>query len=299
MISVCIPSYNYDIRELIECLHNEIVSYQLNAELIIIDDGSDNHWRNLNQHLKDLNYVSYYEQENLGRSKTRNNLAQKARGEYLVFVDCDCLVSNNFISTYLKKTNQPVVIGGLTYDSSPSDKDLQLRWKYGVKRESKVECSGNGNSFLSSNFMISKKLFNAIKFDSSINSYGHEDTILGFEIRLRGYEIVQIDNPVKHMGLDKTEDFLKKTEEAIFNLQRLINNSNFKTFLVKNGIGKLLNWNTPFWLNKIFGFIFQKTKYPILLVLKNIYPSLLLFYAYKILYTFDLKNKLDIQKCNK
>ncbi len=296
MISVCIPSFNYDIRDLIRCLHNEIVSNQLDAEIIIIDDGSDNYWRELNHPIKNLSSVTYYEQNNLGRSKTRNNLAIKANGEYLVFVDCDCLVSDTFIFNYLRYIYHSVVIGGLTYGPIPKNKDLKLRWKYGIKRESKVECSENGNSFLSSNFMISKKLFNSIQFDSSINGYGHEDTILGIEIRMRGYEIIQINNPVKHLGLDKTEVFLNKTEEAIFNLQQLMKNSKFKTYLAKNGIGKLLNWNTPPWINRIVSFLFQKGKYPILQILKNIYPSLLLFDIYKILYVFNLKARLEIRK---
>ena len=39
-ISVCIPVYNFDIRELVNSLSKEITNAELNAEIILIDDAS-------------------------------------------------------------------------------------------------------------------------------------------------------------------------------------------------------------------------------------------------------------------
>jgi glycosyltransferase involved in cell wall biosynthesis len=40
-ISVCIPVYNFDVRELVFSLSKEIENQKLNAEIILIDDASN------------------------------------------------------------------------------------------------------------------------------------------------------------------------------------------------------------------------------------------------------------------
>ena len=99
MVSILIPVYNYDVRKLAKKLSLQILNIN-NAEIIFIDDKSNNKYLELNSEIKELPKVTYYQNTvNFGRSKTRNILAQKAKNNFLIFMDGDTLpVSTNFIS---------------------------------------------------------------------------------------------------------------------------------------------------------------------------------------------------------
>ena len=51
-ISVCIPVYNFDVRELVFSLSKEIENQKLNAEIILIDDASTKEFVAINEPLK-------------------------------------------------------------------------------------------------------------------------------------------------------------------------------------------------------------------------------------------------------
>ena len=53
-ISVCIPVYNFDVRELVFSLSKEIENHKLNAEIILIDDASSKDFITINEPLKDV-----------------------------------------------------------------------------------------------------------------------------------------------------------------------------------------------------------------------------------------------------
>jgi glycosyltransferase involved in cell wall biosynthesis len=91
-ISVLMPAYNVEkyVAESINSIINQ--SFQ-DFELIIIDDYStDKTWNILQSYIKSLNdkRISLFRNEiNLGISRTRNKLIQKARGKYIAWQDAD------------------------------------------------------------------------------------------------------------------------------------------------------------------------------------------------------------------
>ena len=74
----------------------------------------------------------------------------------------------------------------------------------------------------SNNFLIEKRVFENILFRENIRDYGHEDTLLGYDLFMANVKICHIDNPVEHTGLEDAEIFLEKTRTALRNL-RFIN----------------------------------------------------------------------------
>ena len=52
--------------------------------------------------------------------------------------------------------------------------------------------------------------------------YGHEDTLFGLELKYRNIDIMHIDNPAYHMGIDSGADFMEKTATAVDSLAQLI-----------------------------------------------------------------------------
>lgn len=296
MLSICIPIHNVDVRKLVKSLDEQINKNHIDAEIILLDDGSAEHYKAINGSLADLSPVRYFKQENQGRSTTRNKLALKARGDNLIFIDCDCMVKDDFLTNYLTHIDSPVVIGGLSYNERPDNKDLLLRWKYGIKRECKINYSPANSSFLSSNFMIDRSIFNSIGFDQNIKAYGHEDTLLGIKIRERGINIIQINNPVIHMGLDTAKTFLKKTEQAMENLFVISKTPGISNILDKNTLVKIIKSKTPTWLNMSLSLIYKMFCPLIKYTLTNLYPSLFLFDTYKFFYIFHLKSNYKLIK---
>ncbi len=246
MISILIPIYNFDVTQLVSKLVEQCVKAKINYEIICFDDGSQRQFKAKNQailHLMGVNYVEL--SENFGRSKIRNKLASVASFDYMLFMDCDSKVK---YATYIKRYKKEianeceVVYGGRIYKKSkPRAKSKTLHWKYGSQREAlpaKKRKRRPYLNFMSNNFLIRSDIFLDIKFDESIEGYGYED--LAFAEKLKKFEIdiLHIDNPLEHLGLEKSVDFLAKTEVGIENLKNLIKEGK----IVETRLTKAADW---------------------------------------------------------
>lgn len=227
MFSILVPIYNFNSVELINSLHQQCLSSGKSFEIICLDDGSNQEFKNQNSAIKNLNFVRYEElPNNIGRAAIRNLLAQKAKYSQLLFLDCDVEICNDkFVSNYLAVIDKKVVIGGICYNAEPpKNSSYILRWKYGIEREqlsAQQRSESTFGHFLASNLWINKELFIDVSNSISLKGYGHEDTWLGFQIREKQVEITHIDNPIKHIGLDSSQDFLEKSLSGIKNLIQL------------------------------------------------------------------------------
>ncbi len=98
--SIIIPVYNSQgtILELLNALENQT---KKDFEVIIVDDGSkDNSLELIRAHKKNkkINYpIKLIKQENAGPAKARNVGAKHAAGDIIIFIDSDCVPTNDFI----------------------------------------------------------------------------------------------------------------------------------------------------------------------------------------------------------
>ena len=219
MLSVLIPIYNYDCRDLFNSLSRQIYEGSYTAEIIAIDDGSHPDFHALHEPL-DLPYFRYIRKtNNIGRSAIRNLLAKEARYDNLLLLDCDSAIQDDYISSYITRlpiSEKQVICGGRVYaDNPPQNPALRLHWLYGAKRESVSQV------FQSNNFLITKKLFQQIGFDETLTNYGHEDTLFGAQLNLKHADLTFINNPVEHLGLEQSVIFLRKQQEAVKNLHKI------------------------------------------------------------------------------
>lgn len=223
MISILIPNFNFDVRRLVSDLHSQAEGLGVEVEIVVAEDGSSKFVQD-NSEITSLHGVKHIIfPENQGRAKTRNILAWEAKHRYLLFLDADSeVIDESFLSRYLAVLSENCVFnGGIRYRKADEKLEYSLRLRYGHEREeaSAKERQRQILSFTTFNMLIDKCVFEKIKFDEEISSYGYEDLVFGYELKRSGYHIQHIDNPLYHTGLDTNHIFLQKTETAIQNLK--------------------------------------------------------------------------------
>jgi hypothetical protein len=165
--------------------------------------------------------------QNIGRAAIRNKMGFESQFKYLLFIDADSMpVSEDYLENFIEyvKPNR-VICGGTSYKSEkPTNPAQYLRWFYGTNREAipaKTRNSKKGFIITSNNFLIEKKVFEKIHFREDMKQYGHEDTMLGYDLFRNGIEIFHIDNPVEHSGLEDSAVFIEKTKTALKSLHQI------------------------------------------------------------------------------
>jgi glycosyltransferase involved in cell wall biosynthesis len=234
MISICIPVYNSDVRELVDDLYKQSMIVKSCIEIVLIDDASSKEYRDKNKGYCNSKAKYIELSENIGRAKIRNLFLEHTNQPYLVFLDCDVVLPDSkFVERYIElihKNSPKLGAGGHYYTNERPSEEFLLRWKFGVKRESPSAIERQRESFKSfktSNFLVSRELFQEIHFDENIEGYGHEDTLFGFEIKKRQIKIHHIENPVLIKDIDSNEQFIAKTKRSIENLVRILAKVNY------------------------------------------------------------------------
>lgn len=98
LFSVIVPVYNCQ-NVLDRCLDSITSQIETNIEVIVVDDGSvDNSWQKMKQYADKDKRIKIFRQENKGVSAARNYALDKAKGDYITFVDADDYLEKNYIS---------------------------------------------------------------------------------------------------------------------------------------------------------------------------------------------------------
>jgi glycosyltransferase involved in cell wall biosynthesis len=298
MLSINIPVYNYKVKDLVDQLTKQAISLSIDYEIRIYDDNSVESVKQNNRELIYLNNVIYREMEkNLGRSAIRNKMGLESKYRWLLFIDADSeLIYEDYLKTYINKAEQGYVLcGGTAYNHpKPENPKKLLRWVYGKKREVIPAAERNRKKnfiITSNNFLIDKEVFEIIHFSENIGPYGHEDTLLGYELYSSGIKIVHIDNPVEHAGLEDSEAFLSKSREALKNLKFISeeivdNKTEFSQQITFLNHYKKITLLIPHFLLRCLFYLFKKC------IERNLTgknPSIKLFDVYKLCYFSTLK----------
>ena len=224
MLSVLIPTFNYDCRELVNEVHNQCNELGIEFEIRVYDDySSDPVLKEQSSEVQFSHHVEYKAlASNLGFCKIRNLLAEEAQHRNLLFLDADIKIFDNFISKYLKNNTYDVQIGGIKYlNKKPHDSSLYLKWKHGKEREELSPTARNKNSYRTvsaANIFIKKEVYLKAKMDEKAKGYGYNDTMLGYNLKLINASINHIENPVLHEGLMSYDKFIDRNIEAMENL---------------------------------------------------------------------------------
>ncbi len=292
MISILIPIYNYNVFPLVLELQKQCMECKIDFEILCQDDASNSSLNVLNEKINELSNSSFVSlTQNLAHRENRNSLAEKAKYNYLLFIDGDSnCISNNYIRNYISNLEGfDIVYGGRLHPEKCPSINQKLRWKYGrfiEDKKAKVREKTPYQSLLFNNTLIKKEIFDKVKFDKNIKKYGHDDTQLSFQLSKLKPRVNHIDNPIEHGDIETNANYLNKTKESLENLIVLCREEKIDTEFVK------LIWlytllqktKVDFIIRKLYSFFKNQ-------IFKNLTgnnPSLFVFNVFKIGYLSNL-----------
>ncbi len=168
-VSIIIPTCNR-VDMLKSCLDAiEILCIRINTdklEVIVTDDSKDEITSKfINEYYK---WVKIVEGPKKGPASNRNNGARHAKGEWLIFIDDDCIPHSSWLTSYLKiiySVDEGAILEGCTIADRPKKR---------FDEEAPINLTGD--NLWSCNFAIKKRAFNEISgFDESFPHAAMED----------------------------------------------------------------------------------------------------------------------------
>ena len=122
LVSIIVPVYNVE-KQLVHCVDSILKQTYKNIEILLIDDGSpDNCSAICDSYTKEDTRIKTFHKKNGGLSSARNYGLDRAKGDYISFIDSDDWVDQDFIEIMvnnLEKEKSDISIIGykLVWDS--------------------------------------------------------------------------------------------------------------------------------------------------------------------------------------
>ncbi len=213
--SVIIPLYNrpQEIKELLETL---TLQTWKQFEVLVIEDGSVNDAEAVVKSFSEKLDIRYFKKQNEGQGFSRNFGFERAKGDYFVIFDSDCLIPENYfeiVNNYLQ-SNWLDAYGGPD-DSHPSFTDVQKAISYsmtspfttgGIRGNKKGIGQFHPRSF---NMGISRKVWETL--GGFIITRSAEDLEYSIRIHSAGFKIGLIpDAKVYHKRRTNFRQFFKQ-----------------------------------------------------------------------------------------
>ena len=229
-ISVVIPFYKTSPAELVADLIRHAARFGGAVEIIVGDDGSPDHEPGEETaSLLRANSVPgalLTLARNAGRARVRNILAAAARGEYLLYIDCDLIPgSPRFLDNYIdycRERSPDIVYGGFEM-ARPAGHADPLPAYFGRRSDclaAERRRLDSAKHTFTNNLLVRRTVMLGAPLDERFTGWGWEDV----EWALRAAEkwtIHHIDNPVINPGNSSAEELVAKFGASAANFQLL------------------------------------------------------------------------------
>jgi GT2 family glycosyltransferase len=205
-VSIIIPAKNEE-KALPKCLNsiNKYICKLTNAEIIIVDNGSSDRTVEVSQNFSAKIFV----RPNDNLSKLRNFGAEKALGEYFLFIDADVEIKENFLQNSMRhfQNSKVGIVTGLILIPEKATWVEKTWYMKRVKTEKIKEVQWSS----SMNMIITRRVFFEVGGFSE-NFITCEDVDFSQKVIKAGYKILyDYDVQVVHFGEAKTvKEFFKK-----------------------------------------------------------------------------------------
>lgn len=230
--SIIIPSYN-SLSTIKECLDAVSDLDYENYEVIVVDDCSNDGSVEV---IKKFPYRLEALDQNVGSAQSRNIGAKQGKGEVLLFLDADIVISPNALELaekYLQE-NKNIDVFFASFSPKLRFKNLSSQYKhlylcyYYLKQGEKIHTLDSSFAF------ITKSLFEKIGgFDNKLGKIS-EDVDLGVRLTKAGYTIkINREIQMEHIKRYSFWNFLKTDFIRGKKISRLFFRSLFKKHEVK------------------------------------------------------------------
>lgn len=241
MLSICLVGHNQSLLSLVRTLLAQAASLPGQVEVLALDDGTDdlgilagNARLNtaasadvlpLNTGLV-AGVQHIVEPRRLGYSRSRQRLAETAKGNVLLFLDADAWPVNDELLDRYKTAVEGhpevgVFVGGVSYRRGAERRCNPVRQLWGTREEELSAERRNKQPYahmLTTNFVIRRSAMTGIALNAGLDRYGHENTALGEALQARGQQVLHLDNPVYHDDPDTSAEFLGKLRASLQSL---------------------------------------------------------------------------------
>ncbi len=229
-VSIIIPVYNQFVYTY-NCLKSilEQTGSTVRYEVILADDCSTDDTKRLLELVKNIKVIR--NQKNLLFLRNCNHAAASARGRYLLFLNNDTQVQENWLEPLMRLLKQNPFIGMTGSKLIYPDGRLQeaggiiwndgSAWNYGNRQEAdrpEFNYVKEVDYISGASLMIRKKLWQEIGgFDERYAPAYCEDSDLAFEVRKRGYFVVyQPQSVVVHFeGISNGKDENRRKNKTV------------------------------------------------------------------------------------
>lgn len=179
-LSIIVPVYNAQ-EYILDCLNSLYIENEV--ELVIVNDGSkDKSLELINEFSKNKKNIKVIDKENSGVSDTRNIGIENATSDFIMFVDADDKLVNNWyieISKHLENTNNDIIyfenINNITNFNNKEYQKIDLIKKITGYNEKNICIAGPVSKLYRRTFLVN----NLIKFRNKI--INGEDMLFNLE----------------------------------------------------------------------------------------------------------------------
>ena len=231
-VSIIVPCYNSEltIKKCAQSILNNIITTDNPElfELIIVNDGSNDGTADIIKNIDNAKIINH--SKNQGLSAARNSGIKESNSDYIIFIDSDIILSNNWIKRIYSKIQEKKEVVGIIGNLEPepnkkvSSLDKYLFGSYRGTKKIDFNSPLNYKSFVFSNTIIKKNILDQVgNFDESLVKYGGEDTELAIRIHkvfpvglrkitnIKSYHITKktINQHINHMFEYGQNNFLK------------------------------------------------------------------------------------------
>lgn len=195
MVSILVPVYNV-ADYLTQCVKSLTSQTYTDLQVVLIDDGStDDSWKIMQELAQEYDRIEIYQQAHCGVASTRNKLLEKARGEYVLFVDSDDWIEPNTIELAIHafQDSDCDLVTFQMVNSRLEDKGVYTREE--IIRQFLHHTVFNGSLC---NKLMKRDLLSGLRFEESI--YYGEDALMVWQMLQRVKKVRVLDDHLYHIG---------------------------------------------------------------------------------------------------
>lgn len=202
LITILMPCYNVG-QFLPKCLDSVLAQTYSNLQVVLVDDGSsDNTFAVMQQYAAKDSRIEIYTQKNHGVAFTRNQLLDKIKGEYVLFVDSDDWIEQDmveFLYNQLSENDADIAMCGMVVNDNTPRKSFSQKT---LSREDTIKAFLYHTEVKGSlcDKLLKSSLLHDERFHNEI-SYG-EDALFCWHIMQHADKMVLTDRHLYHYRMN-------------------------------------------------------------------------------------------------